>query len=170
MGRVIQVVGYQNSGKTTFVVEYIQVADKRGLKVGTIKHHGHQGSVKIDDYKKDSGLHRHAGAQVSVVEGNGSFVMTSEKMSLTLKQLVFMYRLFQLDIVVIEGYKSADYPKVVLIRSIEDLSILYSLENICCVITSIELPIDITKKYKIFNNTKDSIEWLLTNKVGELIE
>jgi molybdopterin-guanine dinucleotide biosynthesis protein B len=170
VGRVIQIVGYQNSGKTTFVVEYIQVADKRGLKVGTIKHHGHQGSVKIDDHQKDSGLHRHAGAHVSVVEGNGSFVMTSERMSLSLQQLVFMYRQFKLDIIVIEGYKSADYPKVVLIRSIEDVSIFNRLVNICCVITSIELPNDITKKYKIFHNTRDSIEWLLTNKVGEIIE
>ncbi|MGM0873423.1 MAG: molybdopterin-guanine dinucleotide biosynthesis protein B [Bacillota bacterium] len=169
MGRVLQVVGYQNSGKTTFVVDYIKAAVKHDLKVGTIKHHGHSGAIKLDDQQKDSGKHRQAGAHVSVVEGNGAFVLTSEKLSLSLQQLLSLYCQFDLDVIIVEGFKSASFPKVVLIRSQEDLPMLNKLLNICCIIASFQLPKEIIEKYRTFYQTKDSIEWLLTNKVGEII-
>jgi molybdopterin-guanine dinucleotide biosynthesis adapter protein len=170
MGRVLQVVGYQNSGKTSFVVDYIEAAVMQDLKVGTIKHHGHSGAIKLDDQKKDTGKHRQAGAHVSLVEGNGSFVLSSENLSLSLQQFLILYSQFQLDIIIVEGFKLESYPKVVLIRSHKDLPMLNDLLNICCIVTSVELPMEITKRYKIFKHTKDSIEWLLTNKVGEMIE
>lgn len=170
MGRVLQVVGFQNSGKTTFVVEYIKAAVKKDLKVGTIKHHGHPGAILHDDQHKDTGKHRQAGAYVSVVEGNDSLVLTSEKLSLSLSQILSWYNQFQLDVIVVEGYKSATYPKVVLIRTPEDLPILDGLLNVRCVIASFQLPKDITEKFTTFYHQKESIEWLLTNKVGEIIE
>jgi molybdopterin-guanine dinucleotide biosynthesis protein B len=170
MGRVLQVVGYQNSGKTTFVVDYIKEAVKQDLRVGTIKHHGHAGALEFNDLHKDTGKHRQAGAHVSIVDGNGSFVLTSEKLSLTLSQLLSMYRQFDLDIIVVEGFKSADYPKVVLMRSQEDLPILDELLNICCIITRLDLPVEVSEKYKIFKHQEECIEWLITHKVGEVIE
>jgi molybdopterin-guanine dinucleotide biosynthesis protein B len=170
LGRVLQVVGYQNSGKTTFVVDYIKEAVKRDLRVGTIKHHGHAGALEFNDSHKDTGKHRQAGAHVSIVDGNGSFVLTSEKLSLTLSQMLSMYTQFDLDMIVVEGFKSATYPKVVLMRSQEDLPILDELLNICCIITRLDLPIEVSKKYKIFQNQEESIEWLITHKVGEGIE
>jgi molybdopterin-guanine dinucleotide biosynthesis protein B len=170
MGRVLQVVGYQNSGKTTFVVDYIKAAVKQDLKIGTIKHHGHSGAIKLDDQQKDSGKHRQAGAHVSVIEGNGAFVLTSDKLSLSLPQLLSLYRQFHLDVIVVEGFKSESFPKVVLIRSKEDLQILDELLNICCIIASFQLPKEISETYRTFYQTKDSIEWLFKNKVGEIIE
>lgn len=170
MGRVLQIVGYQDSGKTTFIVEYINALTNQGLKVGTIKHHGHQEVIKHDDLHKDTGKHRQAGAQVSLVEGNGSVLLNSEKTPLTLLQLLTMYKPFQLDVIVIEGFKSESYPKVALIRSIEGIQMLKSLTNVVCILTSIEVPIEIATKYITFKYTNDCIDWLLTNKVGEFIE
>lgn len=169
MGRVFQVVGYQNSGKTSFVVDYIKAAVKQNLKVGTIKHHGHAQALEFNDQHKDTGKHRQAGAYVSLVEGNGSFVLTSEKLSLSLQQLISFYNLIDLDIIIIEGFKSAFYPKVVLIRSIEDLPILNNVHNIYCIVTNINLPLELTKRYKVFNDSKESIDCLLKNKVGDVI-
>ncbi|QGQ47063.1 molybdopterin-guanine dinucleotide biosynthesis protein B [Metabacillus sediminilitoris] len=169
MGRVFQVVGYQNSGKTSFVVDYIKAAVKQNLKVGTIKHHGHAQALEFKDQDKDTGKHRQAGAYVSLVEGNGSFVLTSEKLSLSLQQLISFYNLIDLDIIIIEGFKSALYPKVVLIRSIEDLPILNNVHNIYCIVTNINLPLELTKRYKVFNDSKESIDCLLLNKVGDVI-
>ncbi|WP_052737620.1 molybdopterin-guanine dinucleotide biosynthesis protein B [Bacillus sp. SA1-12] len=170
MGRILQVVGYQNSGKTTFVVDYIKMAAEQGLKVGTIKHHGHQGTIDMGDHKKDTGKHRKAGAYVSVVEGNGSFFLASEQVSLSLDQMISLYSHFQLDVIVVEGYKTAGYPKVVLISSHDDLHMLDDLINVSSVISRVVLPVTITKKYNCFTNPLECIKWLLTNKVGEMID
>lgn len=170
MGRVIQIVGYQDSGKTTFIINYINSLTRRGLKVGTIKHHGHPGVLKHEDLHKDSGKHRQAGAHVSIVEGNGSILLNSEKASLTLSQLLTMYKPFQLDVIVIEGFKSESHPKVVLIRSFEGIQMLKGLINVVCILTSIDLPKDIADKYRTFKDSDECIEWLLTNKVGGFIE
>jgi molybdopterin-guanine dinucleotide biosynthesis protein B len=170
LGRILQVVGYQNSGKTTFVVEYIEAAVRQKLKVGTIKHHGHLEAIKMDDQRKDTGKHRQAGAQVTLVEGNGSLVLTSEKLSLSLSQMVTLYSQFQLDVIIVEGFKLAAYPKVVLVTSQADLLLLNDLLNISCVIARFQLPKEITERFQTFYHTKECIEWLLTNKVGEMIE
>ncbi|WP_299086754.1 molybdopterin-guanine dinucleotide biosynthesis protein B [uncultured Metabacillus sp.] len=170
MGKVLQVVGYQNSGKTTFVADYIKMAVEQGLKVGTIKHHGHPGAIDISDHKKDTGKHRQAGAYVSVVEGNGSVILTSEQASLSLVQLLSLYSQFQLDVIVVEGYKAAGYPKVVLIRSLDDIKILEDVVNVSCVISRVALPESITEEYRCFTNYFEGIKWLLTNKVGEIID
>ena len=124
----------------------------------------------MDDQRKDTGKHRQAGAQVTLVEGNGSLVLTSEKMSLSLSQLVTLYSQFQLDVIVVEGFKLAAYPKVVLVTSQVDLPLLNDLLNISCVIARFQLPKEITERFRTFYHTKECIEWLLINKVGEMIE
>lgn len=41
---ILQVVGYQNSGKTTLIEKLCQLAECEGLKLGCFKHHGHGGT------------------------------------------------------------------------------------------------------------------------------
>lgn len=42
---ILQVVGYQNSGKTSFVSELTKQLSSAGRRVGVIKHHGHGGRL-----------------------------------------------------------------------------------------------------------------------------
>ena len=44
---ILQVVGYQNSGKTSFVSELTARLSATGLRVGVIKHHGHGGTFDL---------------------------------------------------------------------------------------------------------------------------
>lgn len=55
----IHIVGRQNHGKTTLVVELVRAMTARGLRVGTIKHSSHH--HEIDTPGKDSYRHREAG-------------------------------------------------------------------------------------------------------------
>ncbi|APH05468.1 molybdopterin-guanine dinucleotide biosynthesis protein B [Bacillus weihaiensis] len=166
MGRVLQVVGYQNSGKTTFVIEYVKEAVAQKHLVGTIKHHGHQSSLAYGDEVKDTGRHRDAGATASLVEGNGSFILTGH-LNMSLLQLVKLYKGLGLDIILIEGFKKEHYPKVVILRSLEDVSLLRDISNIECVVTNFQLPEDLSVQFPVFTNQKACIKWLLENKVGE---
>ncbi len=55
-------IGYQNSGKTTLVEKVIAELTARGLRVGSLKHHGHHG-FDIDVPGKDSWRHAQAGSR-----------------------------------------------------------------------------------------------------------
>ncbi|MCM3160268.1 molybdopterin-guanine dinucleotide biosynthesis protein B [Metabacillus litoralis] len=170
MGRILQVVGFQNSGKTTFVTGYIKACAEAHLKVGTIKHHGHGGTSLHHDQQKDTGKHRQAGAYVTLVEGNGSFILSSDKLTLTLKQMITLYNVFELDLILVEGFKFERYPKVVLLRGEEDIELLDKLENVCCILASFSLPKIYSEKFRVYSNMKECINWLINTKAGEYID
>ena len=44
---ILQIVGYQNSGKTTLVGKIVHVLTESEMKVATIKHHGHGGFPEV---------------------------------------------------------------------------------------------------------------------------
>ncbi|WP_043933070.1 molybdopterin-guanine dinucleotide biosynthesis protein B [Bacillus sp. EB01] len=113
---VFQVVGYQNSGKTTLSEGLIRLLTKEGLKVAAIKHHGHGGKPAVPE-GKDSTRHMDAGAIASLVEGDGSLIMHAEQESWELQQQVSLLAELGPDIILIEGHKRAGYPKFVLVRN-----------------------------------------------------
>lgn len=49
---ILQVVGFQNSGKTTLIEKLCQLAEREGLKLGCFKHHGHGGHQIVLSKKK----------------------------------------------------------------------------------------------------------------------
>lgn len=117
---ILQIVGYQNSGKTTLVEKIVHVLTESEMKVATIKHHGHGGFPEVA--QKDSERHRKAGAIVSSVEGAGLLSLSSLREEWSLQEIIRLYEFFEVDTILIEGYKQESYPKVVLLRSAETLS------------------------------------------------
>jgi molybdopterin-guanine dinucleotide biosynthesis protein B len=136
---ILQIVGYQNSGKTTLVTKLIERLSTEGYSVGTIKHHGHGGEPRLGDSGKDTELHRNAGASVVVVEGDGSIQLTARKPSWDLSKLIDLYEKFEIEAILVEGYKKENYQKVVLLRNYEDYVLLSELTNIVCVISNSSL-------------------------------
>jgi molybdopterin-guanine dinucleotide biosynthesis protein B len=57
----LHVVGRKNSGKTTLIVDLIEIFSSRGYCVGTIKHTHHE--HELDTPGKDSYRHREAGSK-----------------------------------------------------------------------------------------------------------
>ena len=90
---IYQVVGYQNSGKTTFLLKLIQVLKGYDLKVATIKHHGHGGYPDVSQ-QKDSSKHLDAGAAVALVEGEGRIVLQAEDSNWNLDEQIKLMELF----------------------------------------------------------------------------
>ncbi|MFD2443173.1 molybdopterin-guanine dinucleotide biosynthesis protein B [Bacillus sp. CGMCC 1.16607] len=126
---VFQVVGFQNSGKTTLVQSLIEKLSSEGIKVGTIKHHGHGGKPEVNE-RKDSAVHIQTGAHLSLVEGDGRLILQAEKTSWSLDEQISLLSSFQLDFILIEGHKYADYPKAVIIKQEKDLQLLRELTNV----------------------------------------
>jgi molybdopterin-guanine dinucleotide biosynthesis protein B len=126
---IFQVVGYQNSGKTTTVTMLVQALQTLALKAVTIKHHGHGGKPEVYQ-QKDSGKHLAAGALASLVEGDGRLILQTENSVFDLESQIKLMEYFQPDIILIEGHKQKDYPKLLLLRDQDDLSLLSKVNNI----------------------------------------
>ncbi|MBD8521669.1 molybdopterin-guanine dinucleotide biosynthesis protein B [Lysinibacillus fusiformis] len=160
--KIIQIVGYQNSGKTTLMEQLIKQATKVGLRVGTIKHHGH-GGAPVENSSKDSSRHEQAGARVSAVEGEGTLRLSIHQDSWQLADILAIYATLSMDIILIEGYKRELYPKVVLLRTAQDHLLLQQMSNILCVIYWPSYPIDQNLMIPAFsiNEETEYMEFLL---------
>ncbi|MGF9963613.1 molybdopterin-guanine dinucleotide biosynthesis protein B [Bacillus rhizoplanae] len=158
---VLQIVGYQNSGKTTVTEKLVKALTNEGVRVGTIKHHGHGGYPELP-LQKDSERHRQAGAIVSAVEGDGLLSLSAAS-NWSLEKIIRLYTCFEAEVIIVEGYKKEPYPKVVLLRSEEDASLLESVENVIAVITWNEAPTTWHENYKVFHITEDEeyIDWFV---------
>ncbi|EEK76657.1 Molybdopterin-guanine dinucleotide biosynthesis protein B [Bacillus cereus R309803] len=134
---------------------------ERKIKVATIKHHGHGGFPEVA--QKDSERHRKAGAVVSSVEGAGLLSLSSLKEEWSLQEIIRLYDFFEVNTILIEGYKKESYPKVVLLRSAEDVELLHKVENIVAVITWHDAPANLREEYKVFHITEEElyIDWFL---------
>lgn len=156
---IFQIVGFQNSGKTTLVQEIIRYGDKLGLKSGTIKHHGHGGTPSKENKEKDSEKHLNAGAVYAAVEGNGELVIKKQTQYWSLDEIIDYYHRLSLDLILIEGYKYAPISKAVIIRNQNDLYLLKELTNIQVVLSWI--PLKETVPFPVFSIEEKSrfIAW-----------
>ncbi|MFP7295773.1 molybdopterin-guanine dinucleotide biosynthesis protein B [Neobacillus niacini] len=130
---IFQVAGYQNSGKTTFILKLIEALKNEGLKTVTIKHHGHGGRPDVIP-QKDSSRHLEAGALAALVEGDGRLVLQADESFLTFDEQIRLMNFFQPDIILIEGHKQKPYPKLLILRNEHDLTLLSHITNIKAVI------------------------------------
>lgn len=128
--RIIQIVGYKNSGKTTLTCEFVRELSKQGQRVGTLKHDAHDFEPDIPG--KDTWQHRQAGARITAISSSTRTAWVQEQ-STPVEQLVNQMESQSVDILIIEGYKSAPYPKIVLLRNETDAELL-ALPNIIAAI------------------------------------
>lgn len=116
---VVAVCGAKNSGKTTLCEKIVACYTARGLRVGICKHDGH--SFIPDVPRTDSFRLRTAGADpVAVMSSTISMIIASD--GAFLRQLSLWN---QCDLVLLEGFKGKDYPKIEIVRrgnSIQQIS------------------------------------------------
>ena len=111
---VVSIVGYSGSGKTTLIEKLISALKQRGLRVGTIKHDVH--GFEMDRPGKDSWRHKQAGASTTIITSPRQIgmVMDADHDHHPLELLPLMAGI---DIVIVEGFKRANLPKIEVFRS-----------------------------------------------------
>jgi molybdopterin-guanine dinucleotide biosynthesis protein B len=110
---MISVVGKSGSGKTTLIEKLIPELRRRGHRVGIVKHAFHQ--FDIDKKGKDSWRHKAAGANTVIVASLGRIAMVKDHDSERLDSLECYFQ--DTDIVITEGYKKQDKPKIEIFRA-----------------------------------------------------
>jgi molybdopterin-guanine dinucleotide biosynthesis protein B len=115
--KLIGFAGWSGSGKTTLVEQVIGVLSARGLVVSLVKHAHH--SFDIDHAGKDSWRHRQAGCAEVMVSSAQRWSLTRELRGApeaTLDEL--LAHLGPCDLVLVEGFKRAQIPKIEVHRAV----------------------------------------------------
>lgn len=109
--KAIGFAGWSGSGKTTLIERLIPWFTGRGLRVSVIKHAHHR--FDIDKPGKDSWRHREAGAAEVLITSAGRWALLHELRHAPEPSLNdHLARLAPCDLVLIEGYRHADLPKI----------------------------------------------------------
>ncbi|XRO74728.1 molybdopterin-guanine dinucleotide biosynthesis protein B [Methanocaldococcus sp. 28A] len=114
--RVIGVIGYKDSGKTTLIEEILKHSDK---KIAVIKHSGKD--VEVDSEKTDTYRLSNAGAKVTVLSTDSKTVFFTGRRDL--ENILAELSNYDIDFVIIEGFKEAlkrlNIPKIVMLKDKE---------------------------------------------------
>lgn len=115
-------IGNSNSGKTTLLTALIATLTATGLKIGAVKHH-HR-SFTIDHEGKDSQRFTVAGARKTIITGPEQTALIEQThKQLSLDELTTTY-LQDLDLILVEGFKQIQIPKIEVQRQALDLPLL----------------------------------------------
>lgn len=126
--RVLQIVGYSNSGKTTLLTKLIPLLEGAGIRVGVIKHDGGH-DFEWDQPGKDTWRYREAGASLVAITSKTKTAIVEQKPQ---ELSVLIQRLADAgaELVLVEGFKREDYPKLVLLRKPEDQELISIVSNL----------------------------------------
>lgn len=115
--KIVSIVGKKNTGKTSLTVKVIEELTKRGYNVASIKHSHH--SIEMDKENTDTWKHKQAGA--NLVVGVGSTTFFNARQEMDLNRILFLIKhMDDFDFVIIEGYKSYNYPKIITSPNVRD--------------------------------------------------
>jgi len=106
---VISIVGMADTGKTTIMEKLIGELGGRGYRVATVKH-APQG-VSSDEPGKDSWRHLQAGSQAAAVAFKDRVVLIKPAKAPKLDDIMPLFG-EDYDIVLAEGFKGGDAPKI----------------------------------------------------------
>ncbi|MFC4812745.1 molybdopterin-guanine dinucleotide biosynthesis protein B [Paenibacillus sp. GCM10023250] len=116
---VLQLVGYKNSGKTTLTAKLVARLKQAGCRVGTVKHDAHE--FDMDRPGTDTWKHQAAGADMTAISSaSGSAILSQGPEPLS----VLLAHMRHLDVVLVEGFKQAEHPKLILLRTPADEELL----------------------------------------------
>ena len=140
---ILGFAAYSGTGKTTLLTKLIPLLKQQGLYLGLIKHSHH--SFEIDKPGKDSFRLRAAGASpVMLVSRHRRAVITeieNDEEPLLDDQL----KLFDqtgLDLILVEGFKSENFPKIEIHRPELKKPLLYPKDSsVIAIATDVKIPV-----------------------------
>ncbi len=106
---VFGVTGYKDAGKTELVSGLVTYFKEAGLKVSTIKRSHH--SVDLDRPGTDTHRHREAGAEEVMLVSDARYLMMKE-LAAPMPLVDILERFAAVDLVLVEGFKSEQHPKI----------------------------------------------------------
>ena len=112
--KIIGVVGWKDTGKTTLIEKMIKEFNIRNLTVSTIKHSHH--NVSLDQQGTNSFRHFNAGAKETILASDTKYIKFSKTISEHETSLDYLIKqIIPVDIVIVEGLKAVVTEKLKLL-------------------------------------------------------
>ncbi len=137
---IISVVGKSEVGKTTFLEKLIAELKRRGYRLGTIKHDTH--GFEIDKPGKDSWRHAQAGSDAVLISSPEKLALIKRlDRERTLDELLAY--MGDVDLVLTEGYKGGDKPKIEVSRRARGQELLCHEGELLALVTDQPFDLDL---------------------------
>jgi molybdopterin-guanine dinucleotide biosynthesis protein B len=138
---VVSIVGKSDSGKTTLIEKLIPILKDRGYRVASIKHDVH--GFEMDREGKDTYRHFHSGADAVLISSPNKIALIKRvDQPSSLDELVERYYP-DMDIVITEGFKRLDKPKIEVFRSaIHEQPLCTAADNRVALASDVPLDVD----------------------------
>lgn len=124
---IIGFCAFSGTGKTTLLTQLIPLLKSHGLRIGVIKRAHH--NFDIDHPGKDSFRLRHAGTEQMLIASERCIASIKEvrspKNDIDLEELLNELDFKRLDLILVEGFKQYNFPKIELHRSTIKKPLIY---------------------------------------------
>ncbi|MGR3294142.1 MAG: molybdopterin-guanine dinucleotide biosynthesis protein B [Candidatus Scalindua sp.] len=124
---IISIVGKQNAGKTTLIKDLIPKLKNQGYRVGTLKYNIRK--FDIDHEGKDTYKYYHSGADSVAISSQNEFVVMKKMATPPTLHEIIETHLNDVNIVLVEGYREDDYPRIRIIDSQETETVKKDSKN-----------------------------------------
>jgi len=149
MRLIISIVGKSDAGKTTLLEKLIGELKRRGYKVAIVKHSHH--ADDLDTQKKDTWRFTRAGSELSAINSLDNLAIYRHMDHYFDPQEIDNFILWDFDIILTEGFKSSNYPKIEVHRNEQGQELLTEPQQLLAVVT--DEPLDI----KVLQISRDDI-------------
>jgi len=107
---IIGIYGFQDAGKTVLVEDLIRALVRKGYRVASVKHTSH--ACSLDSEGKDTWRHWKAGSDPVIFMSSVETSIIKHSRTSEGDVVGFVLREFRPEVMVIEGNKEGDHPKV----------------------------------------------------------
>ena len=156
--KIVSIVGRKNTGKTSLTVKVIEELTRRGYNVASVKHSHH--SIEMDKENTDTWKHKQAGANLVVGVGSTTFFNVRKEMDLN-RILFLIKHMDEFDYVIIEGFKSYNYPKIITSPDVRDEYTIKEVDSFAIDQKGVEELADLIEK-----RGHDIVDTLFANNCG----
>ncbi len=143
MPPIVSVVGRSDAGKTTFLEKLIPELKARGVRVAVVKHDRH--GFEMDRPSKDTWRLRQAGADAVMISAphQMALIRSGLEHEVALDELASLVT-DAVDLVLTEGYKSGDKPKIEVSRqAVAGGELLCTREELLALVADRTHPMDV---------------------------
>ncbi|MGL5725809.1 molybdopterin-guanine dinucleotide biosynthesis protein B [Cetobacterium sp.] len=149
------VSGIKNSGKTTLITKLLKKFKDEGYKVGTIKHDGHD--FQMDNLDSDTDKHIKSGAHGTLIFSKNKFMFLEQTPETEIEFYLNFFKDY--DIIILEGFKGSNHPKLEIIRKNISNKSVCNLNNLKFIVSDLE----------VISNVND-IKILDINDIGSIFK
>ncbi len=141
MRSIISIVGKSHSGKTTLLESLIAELKRRGHKVAIVKHSHH--ADDLDTASKDTWRFTKAGSELSALNSLDHLAIYRRIDNYFDPQEISSFVNWDYDLILTEGFKSSNYPKIEVHRSEQGNDLVSDPTQLLAVVTDEPLDVNV---------------------------